>query len=452
MMNPLVRPLFVLVMLLSFASPSHPQQNYPPFDDHGSYDHPDVWVEKGYSLDYPTVTLRIIEAKSHKRFPGKVSINLSWPARIGNKSNYYWSCEKGERFKYFQPTPHNEINFKSPYYIIPTTGKRPLCIELYLVDSNEKSIELVYLHKGQNTITIKLKKASSGRRVTRDRDLGHIQKRNRELSGELAWDLIEGSHGKDMLMRQVNLGGIPEIELIGVYRNNGNPLMEIKIWGYDFSILYSANDKTIWGLIFPGAIAGGDSFGMYTNDNIAINRKGISRVQYGSKEQWDIDQIRIRHYEATRGGWCPLTIDYYPVSGSIVDGAGKVTPMFQKSYHNIITFGAVKTFSGMLDPRMNYICVKQFKWKGNRTWSERKCIELHHFGFKDTKTDIWYGISSTTLNAWRLPPGVKPGPGMGDTEKLAITLREGNPVDHKLPQESILRYDDSDSVHYYYSE
>lgn len=126
-------------------------------DRYGSYDHPDVWTRKGHVLDYPTVDLRIVEGKNRKPVTVPVTLQLRWPTRIGDEANFYWDCDKGEDSgHYFPRIPAGEIRFESPFYVIPTTGTRPLCLKLYQPDSGVMTIELVHLRKGNNQVTVRL--------------------------------------------------------------------------------------------------------------------------------------------------------------------------------------------------------------------------------------------------------------------------------------------------------
>jgi len=127
-----------------------------------SYDYPGYWDKKGYSLNYPTVQLNIIDSISGqplKSPPNDINVYIRWPARIGGESNYWWDCNKGKDDLYFRNPPHGQVNFESPWYIIPTMGKRPMCIKVYETGPESwEVIELVNLHKGNNRLAIKIEK------------------------------------------------------------------------------------------------------------------------------------------------------------------------------------------------------------------------------------------------------------------------------------------------------
>lgn len=129
-----------------------------------SYDHPAYWEKKGYSLNYPTVQLNIIDSingQPLKSPPNDINVRIRWPARIGGESNYWWDCNKGEDDGglYFLHPPHGQVNFKSPWYIIPSTDKRPMCIKVYEIEPQIwEVIQLVNLHKGHNRLAIKIEK------------------------------------------------------------------------------------------------------------------------------------------------------------------------------------------------------------------------------------------------------------------------------------------------------
>ena len=227
------------------------------------------------------------------------------------------------------------------------------------------------------------------------------------------WTVIENSYNKDSYMRQVQLTNSPYIERIGIYKNKGDYLLEFKVQGYNFSIIYNTTDMTIWGMIFPGSNPNKIGFSNSSND-ITIERKDITKTCFARK-CWNVDRINIQHIEDDKLGWCPFQIDFIPVS-AILDRRDKEDrPLFQKVYWGIITFRGFPEFFG---PKTTSFSVTRFMQEGSKTWSEQKQIKLWRFGL-DMKKFL---------------------------ETSNLTPKDGTPANHLEPETTILIYDKIDTI------
>lgn len=400
----------------------------PAQDPEGHYyEQESWWADRGHAVEYPDVRLTIVEATSRRPIT-QVQVRIGWPARVGTLTQYQWDCRRGayhESMLFLDP-PHGEVNFTSPYYIVPSTNERPMCIKLTRLEPEfSETFQLVRLHKGNNAITL---------RVTSPRSppAASAPEPARPLGRDL-WQEVRGVPVNNS-MRNVQLPEAVDIRPAAVYENDGNPLLEWSIEGYRFSLIYETRSGRFWGLAFPFVMPSkskevidwlrGSDDGM----NTSIERDGAIRQDLNGRIATR-DRIEIRHESSRDARYLPLRMDLVTAQGEIQRGPGLWEPRFGVTLPGVVFFERNPNFA-------ERVHVRRVRLGPNNTlvvesrlllWSGPGSFQLPQMSFVEIDGDL--GVSERSLDGtqrWPLQVPVRKGhPGTAGLRNTAVLVYQG---------------------------